>query len=111
MRGWGGFALGVMHCINFYVIKWLFCQHLSKTYDLCMKVDKSRHHSTHLGGSRSLDAHILSNPLVNKMHNEKKKIDWMEKKIKIEWDELQVETQHLHDVQWCLLIQLNCDNC
>ncbi len=32
------------------------------------------------------------------MHNEKKKIDWMEKKVKIEWDELQVEAQHLHDV-------------
>jgi len=45
------------------------------------------------------------------MHNEKKRIDWMEKKVKIEWDELQVETQHLHDVQWCLLVQLNCDNC
>jgi len=69
-----------------------------------MKVDRSRHHSTHFGGSRSLNAHILSNPQVNKMHNEKKRIVWMEKKVKIELDELQVETQHLHDVQWCLLV-------
>lgn len=41
----------------------------------------------------------------------KKKIDWMEKKVKIEWDELKVEMQHLHNVQWCLLVQFNCDSC
>lgn len=39
------------------------------------------------------------------MHNEKKRIDWMEKKLK--WDELQVEMKRLHDCQWCLLVQLN----
>jgi len=39
-------------CIDTYVVKWLFHQHLDNKHRLCMEVGKYGHPSTHVGGPR-----------------------------------------------------------
>jgi tetrahydrodipicolinate N-succinyltransferase len=58
-----------------------------------MEVGKSGHPFTHVGGPRQqnhhiMNARILSNPHARQKWNEKKVIDKVKKKTKLEWDEL-----------------------
>jgi hypothetical protein len=59
-----------------------------------MEVGKSSHPSTHVGGANQQNHHgmnvpILSNLHAKQKHNEKKALDRVKKKAKLEWDELQ----------------------
>jgi hypothetical protein len=42
-----------------------------------------------------MNAQILSNPHVKQKQNEKKALDKMKKKAKLEWDELQAQVQEM----------------
>ncbi len=43
----------------------------------------------------SLNARILSNPHVRQKWNEKRAFKWVKKKVKLEWDEFQVQAQQM----------------
>jgi hypothetical protein len=43
----------------------------------------------------SMNVHILSNPHARQKRDEKKTLDQVKKKIKLEWDELQAQTQQM----------------
>jgi hypothetical protein len=65
-----------------------------------MEVGKYGHPSTHVGGPRQQNHHamntrILSNPYARQKHNEKKALDIVKKKAKLEWDELQAQAQKM----------------
>jgi len=38
---------------------------------------------------------ILNNPHARQKHNKKKALDWMKKKVELEWDELQAQAQQM----------------
>ncbi len=76
-----------------------------------MEVGKSRHPSICVGGPRQQNYHamntwVLSNPHVKQKQNEKKAIDKVKKKAKLEWDELQDQVQEMEQVKWPLLVCL-----
>jgi hypothetical protein len=59
-----------------------------------MEVGKYGRSSTHVGGPRqqnhhAMNARILSNPYARQKQNEKKALNKVKKKTKLEWDELQ----------------------
>ncbi len=87
-------------CISFYVVKWLFYQHLEQTHSLRMQAKRSRHTSIHHGGLRqqdhsSMNARILNNMHAKEKQNEKKALDQMKKKVELKWDELQTQLQQM----------------
>jgi hypothetical protein len=72
-------------CINAYAAKWLLCQHLDNKHELHMEVSKYGHPSTHVGGPRQQNHHvmnirILNNPRVRQKQNEKKALNRVKKK-------------------------------
>jgi hypothetical protein len=98
-------------CIDIYVAKWLFHQHLDNKHKLHMEVGKYGRPSTHVGAPRQqnhyvMNARILNNPHARQKHNEKKVIDRVKKKAKLEWDELQAQAQQMEQVMWPLLVCL-----
>jgi hypothetical protein len=46
-----------------------------------------------------MNIQILSNPHAKQKQNEKKALDRMKKKTKLEWDELQAQMQQLEQVK------------
>ncbi len=63
-----------------------------------MEVGKFGHPYICVGGPRqqnhhAMNARILNNPHAKQKWNEKKALDIMKKKAKLEWDELQAQTQ------------------
>ncbi len=57
-----------------------------------------------------MNVHVLNNLQAIQTHNEKKTIDNAKKeKTKIECDQLQIEAQHLQEVQQPLQVQLTFD--
>jgi hypothetical protein len=67
---------------------------------LCMEVGKFGHPSIRVGGPRQqnhyvMNPWILNNPHARQKHNEKKTLDWMKKKMELEWDELQAQVQQM----------------
>ncbi len=98
-------------CTDTYVVKWLFRQHLDNKHGLCMEVGKSSSPSTRVGGPRQQNRHamnvqILNNPHVRQKQNEQKALDKMKKKVELEWDELQAQTQQMEQVKRLLLVRL-----
>jgi hypothetical protein len=66
---------------------------------------------TRVGGPRQqnhhvMNARILSNPHVRQKRNEKKVLDRVKKKAKLEWDELQAQVQQMEQVKRLLLVPL-----
>ncbi len=53
-----------------------------------------------------MNAQILSNPHVKQKQNEKKALDKMKKKAKLEWDELQAQVQEMEQAKRPLLVRL-----
>jgi hypothetical protein len=85
-------------CTDTYAAKWLLCQHLDNKHRLHMEVGKFGHPYICVGGPRqqnhhAMNARILNNPHAKQKWNEKKALDIMKKKAKLEWDELQAQTQ------------------
>jgi hypothetical protein len=77
-----------------------------------MEVGKYGHPSTHVGGPRqqnhhAMNARILSNLHARQKHNEKKALDIVKKKVKLEWDELQAQAQKMEQVKRPLLVHLS----
>ncbi len=61
-----------------------------------MQLGKFGHPSSRVGGPRqqnhhAMNAQILSNPHARQKRNEKKTLDRVKKKTKLEWDELQAQ--------------------
>ncbi len=52
---------------------------------------------------------ILSNPHVKQKQNEKKALDIVKKKAKLEWDGLQAQAQQMEQIKWPLLVRLASD--
>jgi len=78
------------------VAKWLFRQHLDNKHGLHMELGKFSCPFTCVGGPRQQNHHamnvrILNNPHVRQKRNEKKALDRVKKKAKLEWDELQAQ--------------------
>jgi hypothetical protein len=98
-------------CTNAYVAKWLLHQHLDNKHELHMEVNKSGCPSTHVGGPRQqnhhvMNARILINPHARQKWNEKKAFDRVKKKTKLEWDKLQTQVQQMEQVKLPLLVHL-----
>jgi hypothetical protein len=53
-----------------------------------------------------MNARILSNPHARQKRNEKKALDRVKKKAKLEWDELQAQAQQMEQVKRPLLVCL-----
>jgi iron only hydrogenase large subunit-like protein len=63
-----------------------------------MEVDKYSCPSTCVGGPRQQNHHVMNVQILSNLHarqkpNEKKAFDRGKKKTKLEWDELQAQTQ------------------
>jgi hypothetical protein len=76
-----------------------------------MELGKFGRPSTRVGGPRQQNHHamnvrILSNPHGRQKRNEKKALDRVKKKAKLEWDELQAQTQQMEQVKRPLLVCL-----
>jgi hypothetical protein len=76
-----------------------------------MELSKFGRPSTRVGGPRQQNHHamnvrILSNPHTRQNRNEKKVLDRVKKKAKLEWDELQAQAQQMEQVKWLLLVRL-----
>ncbi len=76
-----------------------------------MRVGKSCRPSTHVGGPRQQNHHamnvrILSHPYARQKRNEKKALDRVKKKEKLEWDEFQAQAQQMEHVKRPLLVCL-----
>jgi hypothetical protein len=76
-----------------------------------MELGKSGHPFTRVGGPRqqnhhAMNARILSNPHARQKWNEKKALDRVKKKAKLEWDELQAQAQQMEQVKRPLLVCL-----
>ncbi len=98
-------------CTDAYATKWLFRQHLDNKHGLRKEVGKYGHPSTRVGGPRQQNHHamntrILSNLHVGQKQNEKKALDRVKKKVKLEWDELQAQAQQMEQVKQPLLVRL-----
>jgi len=98
-------------CTNTYATKWLLRQHLDNKHGLRMELGKSGRPSTRVGGPKqqnhhAMNARILSNPHTRQKRNEKKALDRMKKKAKLEWDEFQAQVQQMEQVKRPLLVCL-----
>jgi hypothetical protein len=73
-------------CTNVYAAKWLLRQHLNNKHKLHMELGKYGHPSTRVWGPRQQNHHalILSNPHARQKRNEKKALNRMKKKAKLE---------------------------
>jgi hypothetical protein len=65
-----------------------------------MELGKFGHPSARVGGPRqqnyhAMNARILSNPHAKQKRNEKKALDRVKKKAKLEWDKIQAQAQHM----------------
>ncbi len=74
-------------CIDSYMVKWLYRQHLDNKHSHHMEASKYGRPSTCVGGPRqqnhhAMNARILNNPQAWQTQNEKKVIDWAMKKGK-----------------------------
>jgi hypothetical protein len=83
-------------CTNVYATKWLLRQHLDNKHGLRMELGKSGCPSTRVGGPRqqnhhAMNARILNNPHIGQKQNEKKALDKVKKKAKLERNELQAQ--------------------
>ncbi len=76
-----------------------------------MEVGKYGRPFTRVGGPKQQNHHamntwILSNPHARQKQNEKKALNKVKKKVKLEWDELQAQAQKMEQVKWPLLVHL-----
>ncbi len=98
-------------CTNTYAAEWLLRQHLDNKHGLCMELGKYGRPSTRVGGPRQQNHHAMNVRILNNLHarqkwNEKKALDRVKKKAKLEWDEFRAQAQQMEQVKRPLLVRL-----
>jgi hypothetical protein len=76
-----------------------------------MELGKFGRPSSRVGGPRQQNHHAMNARVLNNLHarqkwNEKKALDRVKKKTKLEWDELQAQAQQMEQVKRPLLVRL-----
>jgi len=91
-------------CTNTYATKWLLCQHLDNKHGFHMELSKYGRPSTHVGGPRQQNHHVMNARILSNLHarqkrNEKKALNIVKKKARLKWDELQAQVQQMEQVK------------